>query len=408
MLSFEEKQEILSSFPNIKLCYDNMKHNKVGYKNENKNTFDMCLAIPCGKKCFAWFTYIQNKNVCLILELSNNKNINDIKIVDCVFNNDLVYGEHGSIFYGTLFQYSHYKNDKKYIESFFTIENIFYWKGENINNINWFNKFNILMNIFKTDIKQVSYNKNFVVFGLPLVARNLQELKTLINDVKYKIYNIYLHSFNEINTVTAISYYDLDANIVKYDKTITRQQVNPITERVGSHTKPQTQIQRQYEQETKPLQTNNNNKPMKNNKEIVFNIKPDIQNDIYNLYCIENQNEIFYNVAYIPDYKTSVMMNKLFRNIKENDNLDLLEESDDEEEFQNENADRFVDVNKSFLFVCRYNYKFKKWFPVKVIDNADCKLKTSNIIVKKEDLLNSEKYFQNNKNKNYNNTKTKS
>jgi hypothetical protein len=399
MLSFEEKQELLTSFPNIKLCYDSMKHNKVDYKNENKNTFDMCLAIPCGKKCFAWFTHIQNKNICLILELSNNKNINDVKIVNCVFNNDLVYGEHGSIFYGTLFQYAHYKNDKKYIESFFTIENIFYWKGENVNTFNWFKKFNLLMNIFKSDIKQISYNKNFVVFGLPLVARNLTELKALINDVNYKIYNIYLHSFNDVNTVTTISYYDLDVNIVKYDKTINKQQVNPIVE-------PQLLSQRQTQ--TQPPRTNTNtNKPIKSNKEIVFNIKPDIQNDIYNLYCLENQKEIFYNVAYIPDYKTSVMMNKQFRNIKENDNLDLLEESDDEEEFQNENVDRFVDMSKSFFFVCRYNYKFKKWFPIKLFDTTNCKLKTEDIVVKKEDLLNSEKYYQNNKSKNYNNSKTK-
>ena len=40
-----------------------------------------------------------------------------------------------------------------------------------------------------------------------------------------------------------------------------------------------------------------------------------------------------YKVACIPNYKTSMMMNALFRNIKENRNLDLLEESDDEEEF---------------------------------------------------------------------------
>ena len=35
-------------------------------------------------------------------------------------------------------------------------------------------------------------------------------------------------------------------------------------------------------------------------------------------------------------------MNSLFRNIKENGNLDLLEESDDEEEFENIALDKFV------------------------------------------------------------------
>ena len=35
-------------------------------------------------------------------------------------------------------------------------------------------------------------------------------------------------------------------------------------------------------------------------------------------------------------------MNSLFRTIKENENLDSLEESDDEEEFENSNVDKFV------------------------------------------------------------------
>ena len=42
-------------------------------------------------------------------------------------------------------------------------------------------------------------------------------------------------------------------------------------------------------------------------------------------------------------------MNKLFRDIKENANLDLLEESDNEEEFENVNIDRFVHLNKEYL-----------------------------------------------------------
>jgi hypothetical protein len=88
--------------------------------------------------------------------------------------------------------------------------------------------------------------------------------------------------------------------------------------------------------------------------------------------------EKFYDTAYIPNYTTSVMMNKLFRNIKENENLDKLEESDDEEEFENENIDKFVYLEKVYPMVCKYNYKFKKWYPVsiakenaKIIDDKD-------------------------------------
>ena len=104
-------------------------------------------------------------------------------------------------------------------------------------------------------------------------------------------------------------------------------------------------------------------------KEVIFKIKPDNQNDIYQLYCLnEENNEIYYDTAFIPDFNTSVMMNKLFRKIKENDRLDALEESDDEEEFENENEDKFVYLDKIYNMVCLYNHKFKKWYPIKIAD----------------------------------------
>ena len=80
----------------------------------------------------------------------------------------------------------------------------------------------------------------------------------------------------------------------------------------------------------------------------------------------------------IPDYKTSVFMNNLFRTIKENKNLDFLEESDDEEEFENTNEDKFVDLNKHIIMKCVYMDKFRKWKPVSIVNDK------SQIISKKE------------------------
>ena len=65
------------------------------------------------------------------------------------------------------------------------------------------------------------------------------------------------------------------------------------------------------------------------------------------------------------------MMNKLFRTIKENERLDSLEESDDEDEFQNMSEDKFVDLNKSFIMKCKFSQKFNKWVPLEVIDNCE-------------------------------------
>ena len=103
-------------------------------------------------------------------------------------------------------------------------------------------------------------------------------------------------------------------------------------------------------------------------RELIFNVKPDIQNDIYHLYCDDISGEVFYDIAYIQDYNKSVFMNKLFRKIKENDNLDALEESDDEDEFEDDRADKFVYLDRSYKMYCIYNNKFKKWVPNKIAD----------------------------------------
>ena len=92
-----------------------------------------------------------------------------------------------------------------------------------------------------------------------------------------------------------------------------------------------------------------------------FVICPDTQNDIY--YVLRSSDEpITANtmIAHIPNYKTSVMMNALFRNIKENRNLDALEESDEEDEA----LIPLVDVNKRVRMSCTFSARFKRWQPV--------------------------------------------
>ena len=89
---------------------------------------------------------------------------------------------------------------------------------------------------------------------------------------------------------------------------------------------------------------------------------------IYRLFAYGKNNTLVYiNTAFIPDYKTSVFMNSIFRNIKENKNLDYIEESDDEEDFQNINEDKYVDLHKKVQMECVFHYKFKRWVPKKLV-----------------------------------------
>jgi hypothetical protein len=101
-------------------------------------------------------------------------------------------------------------------------------------------------------------------------------------------------------------------------------------------------------------------------KEEIFKVMADIEPDIYNLFSEKDE---YVDIAFIPDYKTSVMMNKLFRNIKENDNLDALEESDDDEEFEDDRKDKYVYLDKSYKMNCEYNHKFKRWVPVNLVED---------------------------------------
>ena len=319
MLTQQDKENILSNFPNIKLSYEKITHKKV-YNS------DLIFIIPEGKKCFIWFYYYNEKTLCLSLELDNKnrKEIKNIKVVNSCFSRSLCYG---TIFYGTLFY--HLNNP------FFCIEDIFMYKGQDIMRYNLLNKINKICDILKKDINQISYNNSFLVFGLPVISKSINELKINLETIKYKLSHI--KYINNDNSQIILSFEE-------YTKDITDHVIQPVNNQIKLLKNPERQFVNRLSK--------------------VYVVKPDIQNDIYHLY---SDNE-YIGVACIPDYKTSVMMNKLFRNIKENNDLDALEESDDEEEFENPNLDKFVNLDKSYKMLCNLNTKFKKWVPIKITE----------------------------------------
>jgi len=346
MLTQGEKTDILNDFPNIKLSYETIIHKKV-------YTSDLLIAVPYGKKGFMWFTEHKNECVVIFLELDNEtkKEIKNIKIVKNCFSRSLCYG---TIFYGTLFY--HLNNP------FFSIENIFMYKGNNVAGLNFNEKINKILDILKNEIKQISYNKTFVVFGLPIMTKSNEDMERQLTNINYKISSIQYYKNNKYNSYLSLSFENFNKLVTKRE-TITnhineivmpkQKSVNQPNDKVNSM-KQTSQNQNQSQIQSK---TNNNTK--------TFIIKPDIQNDIYHLYSERND---YIGLACIPDYKTSIIMNKLFRIIKENDNLDNLEESDSEDEFENSNIDKYVYLDKSYKMECIFNYKFKKWTPIKITE----------------------------------------
>jgi hypothetical protein len=373
MLTQSEKANLLKDFPNVKLSYENIIYKKV-------HNSDYIVAIPEGVKCFAWFTSFNDKFVCLIMELTEGNQISDIKIANACFSNDLAYG---TILYGTVV----YQSSNR----FFYIEDIFSYKGCDVAKTSWGDKLTKMNTMLKKDLKQVAYNNSFIVFGLPLLCKTNEELEKRMPTINYKINNIQFMLFKMYNKHISVPYKNY---IEPIRTTSVGERFNSVSPPILKT--PLTSEQQYREPQYREPQQNKPNIIRPSPKaEIVFLVRPEIQDDIYNIYCLNSGlKEEQHGIAHIPNFNTSVMMNKLFRNIKENHNLDALEESDDEDEFENDKSDKFVYLDRSYKMVCVYNPKFKKWTPIKLANEKS-------EIIKGFEIKNIYKIYDENKKKQF-------
>ena len=324
---------LLAKFPKIVPSYE-----KILNKKEHSAT--VFSIIPKGVKSYLWFTYFEDKNVCCMITLDNKKKIRSIDYRPMCFSSNLSMGQYGTILYGTSF-YSSSETGCKV--KCFSCEDIIYYIGKKMewNSKSSFLTSNELVDLFTYQIKQVLYNKNFIICGLPIITRQFSIAYDHIKNLPYNAYGIQQrNSYGHLIGMTIVN------QTTSGEHSVVEAASSPF---IGN----------------KPNVCNINNI---NKTEIIFRVRPSLHPDIYELYCLgDNKTECFYGIAMIPSYKSSVFMNQLFRNIKENSNLDLLEESDDEEEFQNNREDKFVDLEKSLLMNCVFNKRFGKWQPIKVV-----------------------------------------
>ena len=113
----------------------------------------------------------------------------------------------------------------------------------------------------------------------------------------------------------------------------------------------------------------------------VFSVTAANEPDVYCLRCLDDNDLVNIGYAYIGNIKTSILMNKLFRRVRENDNIDFIEESDDEDMFEDVSNYKFL-LNTTYTIRCIFNKKYKKWEPLNI---------TNDPISKKQELLFLEK-----------------
>ena len=343
---------ILKNFPNIELSYETISHKKeIVLHSAKQFSYNLEMAIPLGKKYFLWF-YCSDENpkTGFLLELNKEKRI--VSILQFNPSNLIKNFYYGTIFYGViLFEKT---------TPIFMIEDLLYYQGMPTKNMIFGKKL-----IWIKEFLDFYQNPTCSCVAIPQTVfyQNSQKLKCLLPFM-------YLPDPEQPNE-----------NILKklpYPVHHLQQRcLDKILPYINIR-KPTGENSRTHELMTPPHTHNNfENKCRKNwlkpqyQKPTIFVITANIQYDIYQLFAINHNpythEYIYYDVACIPDLKTSVFMNQIFRKIKENVNLDYIEESDDENEFENTNPDKYVNLNRSAIITCVFNLKFKKWVPVHLI-----------------------------------------
>jgi len=323
----KHKQKLaLNSFDDFKTISNRFPLNYVNNVNSNfnitnlSNTLDYYILYPKGRRGYLWFTYYKKEMLCLLIFI-NSKKFDDISNefykYEINYDNTLCYNN--VLLIGTYF----YKyNNNKSLQHYYVIDSVLNYNYYNsiisANNNN--NCFNSKLNLSKKVVQAIT-NSTFNI-NLGIILDNYDSIFKIIYKLNYDIYCVMCYSNNKY-----LGNFILN---IQLSKTINKNETN-----YGYN----------------------------------FKVTASITPDIYNLYILENNKEIFYEYALIDSYKTSVFMNDLFRKIKENKNLDLLEESDDEEEFENIDLEKYVDLGKTYIIECFYNRKFKKWVPKNLAKN---------------------------------------
>jgi hypothetical protein len=342
-LGADESGEFMERFPNIELSYETISHKKV------PNTHNIALAIPHGKKYFAWFSFYHNRDVLYFIELNKDKKITKIRWIPCNVDIEISIG---TLFYGVLLD-----------DSIFIIEDILSYRGFPMKNATLGEKLPHIRDFLS---KYGHCCRDVVQFYLPAMwvykwdaDANEDDAAVLPLQFRNLPYNVHHIQYRALCEIVPLLNYPVKHIVLKSSgsPTITNSKRN----RIDSTNIQTMRALPQYNKPQYKFPT-------------VFQVSADIKFDIYHLFAYGKQKtSVYYDLAYIPNYKTSVFMNRLFRNMKENENLDAIEESDDECDFQNTSEDKYVDLEKTIFMECKFHPKFKRWTPMRVV-SPPCKI----------------------------------
>ena len=314
---------ILSRFPKLELSYETVHHKKVCASDS------VAIACPMGKKHFVWFF----ERKAYLVDLNKDKIPISIRALDLVVPTTYILE---TVLYVT--------HNNEETPSPFIVEEIYVWKGLNLSNLCFGDRLGFLHDFMKT----FESCQKFALPGMWAVPSGSDILHTIPLKLGYSAHHVQYREMRRhapyINV--AIPRKGAIQDVAKSEPKKTAAPTVQIPK--FDYAKPQF---RQLS---------------------VFQVVADLQFDIYHLYA-EGANglPIYCGLMSMPTYKASVFMNSIFRKIRENRNLDYIEESDDEDDFENTDETKYVDLEKVANIECVFHSKFKKWTPVRIVGDHE-------------------------------------
>jgi len=346
---------------------------KISYEinTYKKVSADVFYIIPRGKKCIVWLTMYKGSPEVLFFDL-DPRDHTKIKFISIralhpsqMFHISDFEGR-GTVLYGTLFVSSQ--------QQVFAVENIHVYENVSVDNLTVLEKDGLLYKVFSkvanaTDQKVANATDQKQKASAPFRNSATPETQVLFG-VAVK-YGTYAEALKASNTPSIIPY-----SVYAIQGRFRNQTDNKYYQNCQSQSQSQNQTQSQSQNQNQvqakgqvpskqPLaqsQTQNYTQPSTK----IFMVQPEARVDMYTLRCPVT-NEVESEPAHVGDYKTSALLNSIFRNVKENASLDTAEESDDEDAFQNSQELQlagYITCSRERAMVCSYNYKFKRWVPL--------------------------------------------
>ena len=333
-------------------------------KQISKTDYDICFAIPYGKKAFLWHTFDGDRKVAVLIEMNRENTFGSVSFIysegiegieeDHKKNRDF---ELGTIVSGVIYEEEVRKKLDEEHKKVFVIDDIHMYRGHQITRKTFREKSGYLFDFLQNQ----RYDLPIV---LPVFWNTNVDFDSSNREIPYTVRHYQYRSSSRILPHLCMS-------VLKKPGSVPVPSVRPppsVLEIEVESEKSQS-INRRFQMNwrfdfSKPAYR----------KTAFFYVRADTMFDVYFLGSMnmnmdtgrQEKTIIYCQNALVLNYKTSIFLNSIFRNIRENANIDAIEESDDEDDFEDVRENKYVDLEKEVVMECSFHYKFKKWMPFRL------------------------------------------